>query len=132
MTSKWPRASLVASLLLLACAAPAVGQEKFLSHSPMRPLPAATKRPLEKGPTYFVDAVKGDDKNDGSEARPWRTVQHGANRLRPGDTLYLRGGAYYEKVRLTRSGTAAAPIVLARVAREGLDPERCFRGPPIR
>lgn len=88
-------------------------QDKFASHPPMRPLPAATKNPLAKGPKFFVDPVKGNDKNDGSEAKPWKTVQHGVQRLKPGDTLYLRGGTYYEKVRLTRSGTAEAPITIA-------------------
>jgi hypothetical protein len=80
----------------------------------MRPLPtAAANSPLAKGATYFVDAAKGDDMQDGSQARPWKTIQHGVNRLKPGDTLYLRGGIYYEKVRLTRSGTAEAPITVA-------------------
>lgn len=99
--------------LVLASTAPVAAQPKFASHPPMRPLPTATKQPLAKGPTYFVDAVKGDDKYDGSEAKPWKSVQYGANRLKPGDTLYLRGGIYYEKVRLTRSGTAEAPITIA-------------------
>src|SRR5437773_803646 len=99
-------------LILLAFHAPLVAQGRFASHPPMRPLPTATKNALAKGPTYFVDAVKGDDKNDGSKAKPWKTIQHGANRLKPGDTLYLRGGTYYEKVRLARSGTADAPITV--------------------
>ncbi len=103
----------IAFAIFTVVAAPAVGQTKFASHPPMRPLPIASKRPLEKGPTFFVDAVKGDDKNDGSEMKPWKTIQHGVNRLKAGETLYLRGGTYYEKVRLTRSGTAEAPIVIA-------------------
>lgn len=94
-------------------AAIAQAQPKFASHPPMRPLPTVNKPPLEKGPTYYVDAVKGDDKNDGSLAKPWRTIQHGANRLKAGETLYLRGGTYYEKVSLARSGTTEAPIVIS-------------------
>src|SRR5262245_14687582 len=113
MNLKSTRALLVTALLLSACVQPAFGQEKFRSHAPMRPLPVASKRSLEKGTTFFVDAAKGDDKNDGAEATPWRTIQHGVNRLKPGETLYLRGGVYYEKVRLTRSGAAEAPIVIA-------------------
>lgn len=101
------------TLLLVGGVAPVFGQTRFPSHPPMRPLPVASKRPLEKGPTYFVDAIKGDDKHDGSEAHPWKSIQHGVHRLKPGDTLYLRGGTYYEKVRLGRSGTADAPIVIA-------------------
>ncbi|MCI0685513.1 MAG: hypothetical protein L0Y71_25710 [Gemmataceae bacterium] len=88
-------------------------QPKVASHPPMRPLPEPFVQPLAKGPTLFVDAAKGDDKNDGSEAKPWKTIRHGARRLKPGDTLYLRAGTYYEKVALTRSGTAEAPITIA-------------------
>lgn len=99
--------------LLMVGAAPALGQTSFASHPPMRPLPTASKRPLEKGPTYFVDAARGDDAQDGSLQKPWKTLQHSVKRLKPGETLYLRGGTYYEKVRLTRSGTAEAPIVVA-------------------
>ncbi len=103
----------LAFLLVFAIAGPSHGQPKFASHPPMRPLPTATKQPLAKGPTYFVDVGKGDDANDGTRTKPWKSIQHGVHRLKPGDTLYLRGGVYYEKVRLTKSGTAEAPIVIA-------------------
>src|SRR5688572_8181980 len=49
-------------------------------------------------PAFYVDAARGDDKNDGSQAKPWRTVQHSVRQLRPGHTLYLRGGTYFENV----------------------------------
>ena len=71
---------------------------KFASHPPKRPLPAASARPLEKGPAYFVDPAKGDDASDGSQAKPWKTLGHAVTKLKPGDTLYLRGGTYYEHV----------------------------------
>lgn len=112
MASNWIRVA-IGTLFTLVIAAPAIAQVKFASHPPMRPLPEASKLPMSKGRTYFVDAAKGDDKNDGAEARPWKTIQHGVNRLKPGETLYLRAGTYYEKVRLTRSGTAEAPITIA-------------------
>jgi hypothetical protein len=86
---------------------------KLASHPPQRPLPTPFERPLTHGPAYFVDAAKGDDANDGSKAKPWRSVQFGVTRLKTGDTLYLRGGVYHEKVSLTRSGTPEAPIVIA-------------------
>lgn len=99
------------ALVFFVGAGPALGQTK--SHPPMRPLPTAVMTPRAKGTSYFVDAAKGDDRNDGSEAKPWKTIQRGVKRLNPGETLYLRGGIYYEKVRLTRSGTTEAPIVIA-------------------
>lgn len=84
----------------------------YRSHVPMRPLPAPSNRPLVKGPAYFVDPVNGDDANAGSEARPCKTVQHALKQLKAGDTLYLRGGRYYEPVTVAVSGTAQKPITL--------------------
>lgn len=104
-------------LLLAACGLALSGAKpqaaEFASHPPMRSLPTASSRPLEKGPTLFVDAVKGDDKNPGSVAKPWQTLRHALRQLKPGDTLYLRGGTYYERPVLSRSGTAEAPITIA-------------------
>jgi Protein of unknown function (DUF1565) len=86
---------------------------KVRTHPPMRPLPEAIKGPLTKGPTLFVDPVKGNDDSDGSQAKPWKTLAHAVRQLKPGDTLYLRGGTYYEKVSLRRSGTEKEPITIA-------------------
>ena len=83
------------------------------SHPSMRPLPAAAKRPLADGAKRFVDAARGDDAANGSEQTPWKTLAHALRQLRPGDTLYLRGGTYYEQVALTQSGTPEAPITIA-------------------
>ena len=105
--------AIVSLVLVWSIAGPVLGQVKFASHPPARPLPTAFKAELAKWETFFVDASKGDDKNDGTLAKPWKSIQHGVNRLKPGQTLYLRGGVYYEKVRLTRSGTAEAPITIA-------------------
>ena len=106
--------SCIASLLLLLLTTSSlVAQLKYATHPPMRPLPTQTKAPIPNEPTFFVDAKKGDDANDGSQAKPWKSIQHGVHRLKPGNTLFLRGGVYYEKIRLTKSGTAEAPIVIA-------------------
>jgi hypothetical protein len=60
-----------------------------------------------------VDAARGDDGGPGTAQAPWKTLAHALRRLKPGDTLYLRGGTYHEKVFLSRSGTAEAPITIA-------------------
>lgn len=88
------------------------------SHPPMRPLAVGIDRPLATSPTYFVDPLRGNDADDGSLSHPWRTMQRGVRHLRPGDTLYLRGGVYYEKVFLTQSGTIESPIVIAAYPNE--------------
>jgi hypothetical protein len=98
--------------LLLIGEAALAQSGKYPSHPPMRPLPAAGNRPLATGAKRFVDAGKGDDAAAGTERTPWRTLSHATRQLAPGDTLYLRGGTYYEKVALTRSGTPEAPITI--------------------
>jgi hypothetical protein len=86
--------------------------ETYASHPPMRPLPQATKRPLAEGPARVVDPAKGDDAADGSRQKPFKTLGHALRQLTPGDTLYLRGGTYYEHVFVTQSGTEDAPITI--------------------
>src|SRR5688572_27325640 len=81
------------------------GAAEVRSHAPMRTLPEATRREREDGPALFVDAQRGDDAQAGSEAQPWKTLRHALRQLKPGDTLYLRGGTYYERPALSRSGT---------------------------
>ncbi len=78
----------------------------------MRPLPEPTVRPLAEGVALFVDARRGDDAGPGSRESPWKTLNHALRQLKPGDTLYLRGGTYYEKAFLTRSGTEESPITI--------------------
>lgn len=80
--------------------------------APMRPLPEPVEREQSTGPTFFVDAVRGDDAAAGTVAAPWRTLRHATRQLKAGDTLYLRGGIYYETVSLSRSGTPEAPITI--------------------
>ncbi len=87
-------------------------EAKYRSHPPMRALPTASNRPLDKGPHYFVDATKGSDQNDGSKAKPWKTITHGIKQLKPGDTLCLRGGTYYEHVTITLAGAKEKPITI--------------------
>lgn len=67
----------------------------------------------DERPTLFV-APDGSDASDGrSIERPLRTLQAAANRLVPGDVVWLRSGVYPEPVTFTRSGTPDAPIVVA-------------------
>ncbi len=106
--------TLLGALALLSPAVRAqTAPQKFASHPPARPLPTAIQEPVTSGPKRFVDAGRGNDTNDGTQAAPWKTLAYAARRLQPGDTLYLRGGTYYEKVSLTRSGTTESPITIA-------------------
>jgi len=101
-------------LTLIAFAAQSRAVEtKYASHPPMRPLPQPSQAPLSKGPQLFVDPARGNDANSGKIEAPWKSLAFAVRQLKPGETLYLRGGVYYEQVRLSRSGTAEAPIVIA-------------------
>ncbi len=47
------------------------------------------------GKTYYVSAEAGNDNNNGlSEKAAFKSLQAGANRLEPGDTLYIMNGTY--------------------------------------
>ena len=62
--------------------------------------------------TYYV-APDGSDANPGTLAQPWATLQHAADSVGPGDTVYARGGVYHEFLVVSVSGSATAPITFA-------------------
>ena len=78
----------------------------------MRPLAVASARPAAKTAVRIVDGKTGDDAAAGSEQHPWKTIQHAVSALKPGDTLYIRGGVYFESVAVSAPGTATAPITI--------------------
>ncbi|MHB8958680.1 MAG: NosD domain-containing protein [Candidatus Limnocylindrales bacterium] len=57
----------------------------------------------------------GSDTSAGTIASPWRSLYASLPKLRPGDTLYVRGGSYsFGGVNYTTvAGTSSAPIVIA-------------------
>jgi len=58
----------------------------------------------EPAPVYYLSPQGNDDNTGKSEQRPWRTLAAAAERLHPGDTLYLAPGEYAEKITLTFTG----------------------------
>lgn len=67
--------------------------------------------PRLEAATLHVDAANGDNARSGlSLADAWRTIQHAADAVNPGDTVLVAPGVYFEHVILTRTGTAAQPI----------------------
>ncbi|MGH2795971.1 MAG: right-handed parallel beta-helix repeat-containing protein, partial [Actinomycetota bacterium] len=67
--------------------------------------------PARAANTYYVSTT-GTDSNPGSFVQPFRTVTKGLRALFPGDTLFVRGGTYVERVTsvIFRAGTAGDPI----------------------
>src|SRR5688572_16139487 len=103
----------ICCVVLFLMAVPAyLHAAEFASHAPMRPLPQPTQRPRAEGAAYFVDAARGLDTNDGSETSPWKTIVRAFDALKAGDTLYLRGGRYYENLYVSLVGRPEATITI--------------------
>ncbi len=65
--------------------------------------------------TYFV-APDGSDGNAGTKADPLGSIEAAADRVGPGDTIYLRGGTYDRSSNVSLNGsdgTESDPILLA-------------------
>jgi len=62
----------------------------------------------------FYVSTTGDDSNPGTQAAPWRTVQHAADTVRAGGTVNVRGGIYEELVNLKASGNASDGFITFR------------------
>jgi hypothetical protein len=62
---------------------------------------------------YYV-SMTGADSNAGTQAAPWRTVQHAADTVRPGCTVNVRGGVYEELVSIKTSGNATDGYITFR------------------
>jgi hypothetical protein len=90
---KIARANVKLSLpMVLLCAATALGQSNA---------------------SYYV-ATNGNDSNPGTQAAPWRTIQHAADVVHAGSTVNVRGGVYEELVSLKASGNAADGFITFR------------------
>ena len=62
----------------------------------------------------FYVATTGNDSNAGTEASPWRTVQHAVDTARAGSTVNVRGGVYEELVDIHASGNASDGFITLR------------------
>jgi hypothetical protein len=60
---------------------------------------------------YFYVSTTGKDSNPGSITAPWRHIQHAANMIRAGNTVYVHGGVYNEQVSIPTSGTATGGYI---------------------
>ena len=65
---------------------------------------------LAQGGSAFYVSTTGSDSNSGSMSAPWLTIQHAANSVTAGATVYVFGGTYNESVNFPVSGTASEPI----------------------
>lgn len=63
------------------------------------------------GAVYYI-SPKGDDRNQGTIDSPWKTLQHAADHVKPGSTVYVREGVYRQKLHITRGGSEAEGAVV--------------------
>ena len=56
--------------------------------------PASPAGAGDTGPRTLYVSTTGDDRNAGTINDPWQRISYAVAQLRPGDTLYLRGGTY--------------------------------------
>ncbi len=70
-------------------------------------------------PAVYYVAPDGDNSKSGlSREDAWRTVNHAADRARPGDTVKIAGGTYHESVRVRATGDEDKPITFTSVTGE--------------
>ncbi len=74
--------------------------------------PTAHSTALAQGTNYYVDGINGSDSNAGTSVdHAWRTVQKAADTLVGGDTVYIRGGTYNERVSVYFRGNTNGPYI---------------------
>lgn len=60
--------------------------------------------------SYYV-STSGSDANSGTQSAPWLTIQHAANTVGPGSTVYVEGGVYTELVTYNVCGSASGGLI---------------------
>lgn len=63
--------------------------------------------------TYYV-SPSGNDNHSGSISAPWLHIQHAADNLIPGDTVFVRAGNYSEAVTINVSGSSSGGYIQFR------------------
>ncbi len=73
------------------------------------PTTPPTSIPTPPAAAYYV-APTGNDSNPGTLDQPWQTIQHAADTLVAGETVYIRAGTYRERVVPQNSGSPGSEI----------------------
>ena len=57
------------------------------------------------GRSWFIAPTGDDTTGDGTDAKPFKTIQKGVDSASAGDTILVKAGTYTEKVTVSKSGT---------------------------
>ena len=68
--------------------------------------------------TELFVATTGKDSNPGTKAKPMATVQAAANKLGKGGTITVRGGNYYQQMKIANEATKDKPLLIRAYAGE--------------
>ncbi len=79
----------------------------LVHHAPtISPAPTSIIRPT----TYYVSTT-GSDQYPGTITQPWKTIQKAATTVLSGDTVYIRGGIYNERVNFQYRDNSSGPYI---------------------
>ena len=65
------------------------------------------------GRSLYVAPDGSDSTGDGTQSKPWASIQKAADLVEPGDIVYVSPGTYSETVRITRSGASGNYVTFA-------------------
>lgn len=63
-------------------------------------------------------AINGNDQNNGSKLKPFRTLSKATSEAKAGTTVFIRKGTYNEKLVVKHSGTKSKPIIFKAYKKE--------------
>ena len=89
------------------------GKPILIAKAPIKPAPGQlpTPIPIQAGTgNVFYIAPNGDNNNVGSEALPWRNLNHAVYALKAGETVLVKNGIYQESLYINKSGLPGKPI----------------------
>src|ERR1039458_1932878 len=66
--------------------------------------------------TEFHVKPNGNDANAGTQAAPFRTIQHAANLVQPGDVITVHAGVYRERISPPRGGDSDTKRIVYQAA----------------